>query len=190
MKMASKQAWIFTAAIAMGAATPVAAQDIYKYVDENGNLVFTDRPPTPDSEPITLRELSVVEAPTYASVGTASQAAADADGPSMNELRRRYRDFRLVSPAPEQNLWGTGQVATISWDTSAPLSDGVSVIYYLNGEAVTEPTRASTFDTPPMDRGAHQARADLITEDNRVIASAGPVTFHIKQNSRQFNRAR
>ena len=77
MKVASKQAWILTAAFAVGAATPVAAQDIYKYVDENGQLVFTDRPPTPDSEPITLRELSVVEAPTYASTATTTGAQDD-----------------------------------------------------------------------------------------------------------------
>lgn len=190
MKVASKQAWLLIAAFVVAAATPAAAQDIYKFVDENGNLVYTDRPPTPESEPIALRALSVVETPTFAGSRPTTQSEDESEGPSLNELRRRYRDFRLVSPAPDQNFWGTGQVATVAWDTSAPLGDGVSVVFYLNGEAVSEPTRQATFNTPPMDRGAHQARADLVTNDNRVIATAGPTTFHIKQNSRLINRAR
>jgi hypothetical protein len=166
--------------------------DIYKTYDENGNVVFTDRPPTPDAKPMSLRELSVVEAPQFPTRrSTQGQQDDDPDAaPTVNELRMMFRDFRLVSPAPNQNLWGTGQVATIAWDTSAPLTEDMSVIFYLDGQAVSEPTRAATFSTEPLDRGEHTARADLIGPNNRVIASAGPVTFFVMQNSRLFNQPR
>jgi hypothetical protein len=168
---------------------PADATDIYKTVDENGQVIYTDRPPTPDAKPISLRELSVVEAPSFSSSPRqrADQAPPD-DQMSINELRYLYRDFQLVSPAPEQNFWGTGQVATISWDAGAPLQQGMSVMYFVNGEAVSDATTASTFSTEPMDRGEHTARVDLLGPNNQVIASAGPVTFFVKQNSRLFNR--
>jgi hypothetical protein len=186
---------IVAAVLVLTSAEPADAQNIYKTVDENGQVIFTDRPPTPDAEPISLRELSVVEAPEYPSRRDEGEdqgmdgreGTADAQM-SMNELRVRYRDFRLVSPVPEQNFWGTGQVATIAWDASAPLEQGMSVVFFVNGAAVSEATTASTFNTDPMDRGEHTARADLLGPNNQVIATAGPVTFYVKQNSRLFNR--
>jgi hypothetical protein len=179
---------IAAAVLLMTAVSPAGAKDIYKFVDANGQVIYTDRPPTPDSKPISLRELSVVEAPSYAQSRRESPDQATDDQPTMNELRFMYRDFKLVSPAPEQNFWGTGQVATIAWDAGAPLQQGMSVVYFVNGEAVSDPTTASTFNTEPMDRGEHTARVDLLGPDEQVIASAGPVTFFVKQNSRLFNR--
>jgi hypothetical protein len=176
------------ALLMLAVVTPAGATDIYKTIDANGQIIYTDRPPTPDAKPISLRELSVVEAPAYSQPRRESPDSAQDDQMSMNELRFMYRDFKLVSPAPEQNFWGTGQVATIAWDAGAPLQQGMSVVYFVNGQAVSDPTTASTFSTEPMDRGEHTARVDLLGPNEQVIASAGPVTFFVKQNSRLFNR--
>ncbi|MEE4174658.1 MAG: DUF4124 domain-containing protein [Xanthomonadales bacterium] len=188
MSLSTRTTGIAAAVMMLVAAAPAGATDIYKTVDENGQIIYTDRPPTPDAQPISLRELSVVEAPSYAPPQRDRDEGEPDTQASMNELRLMYRDFKLVSPAPEQNFWGTGQVATIAWDAGAPLEQGLSVVYFVNGEAVSDPTTASTFNTEPMDRGEHTARVDLIGPNNQVIASAGPVTFYVKQNSRLFNR--
>lgn len=188
MSLSTRTTGIATALFMIAAAAPASATDIYKTVDENGQVIYTDRPPTPDAEPISLRELSVVEAPSYAPPQRERAEQQPDDQMSINELRLMYRDFKLVSPAPEQNFWGTGQVATIAWDAGAPLETGMSVVFFVNGEAVTDATTSSTFNTEPMDRGEHTARVDLLGPNNQVVASAGPVTFFVKQNSRLFNR--
>ena len=188
MNLSNSQRLILAAALAAGLAAPVHAGEIYKTYDENGNPIFTDQAPEPGAEPITLRELSVVEAPEYASTASGDGESEDGASTSLNALRRQYRDFELVSPAPEQNFWGTGQIATIAWNTRAGLQPGMGVIFFLNGQPVTELTRSATFATPPLDRGEYQAKAELRDAGNRVVATAGPVTFFIKQNSRQFNR--
>ena len=188
MSLSTRTTGMAAAVLMLAAMTPAGATDIYKTVDADGHIIYTDRPPTPDAKPISLRELSVVEAPTYSQSRRESPERAADDQMSVNELRFMYRDFKLVSPAPEQNFWGTGQVATIAWDAGAPLQQGMSVVYFVNGEAVSDPTTASTFNTEPMDRGEHTARVDLLGPNEQVIASAGPVTFHVKQNSALFNR--
>lgn len=187
MSLSTRTTGIAAAVLMLASAAPAGATDIYKTVDENGQVIYTDRQPSPDAQPISLRELSIVEAPSYAPTRRSQPDSDPEPQVTMNELRLMYRDFKLVSPAPEQNFWGTGQVATIAWDAGAPLEDGLSVVYFVNGEAVTDPTTASTFSTEPMDRGEHTARVDLIGPNNQVIASAGPVTFFVKQNSRLFN---
>ena len=187
MKVSMKHCCVLVMLMAMS--TSVLAADIYRTVDENGNVVYTDRPPTPDAKPITLRELSIVERPEYsAPTRTAPSEAEEADEMTMNQLRRRYREFRLVSPSPDQNFWGTSNIATLAWDAGASLMEGMSVVFYVDDQP-SEPTRAATFTTPRLDRGEHVARADLVDAGNRVIASADPVVFHIKQQQRARARA-
>ena len=187
MSLSTRTTGIAAVALMLAVAGPAGATDIYKTVDENGQIIYTDRPPTPGAEPISLRELSVVEAPSYGSQRRERAEQEPDDQRSINELRAMYRDFRLVSPAPEQNFWGTGQVAPIAWAAGAPLEQGMSVVYFVNGQAVSDATTASTFSTEPMDRGEHTARVDLLGPNNQVVATAGPVTFYVKQNSRLFN---
>lgn len=163
--------------------TDLRATDIYKTFDENGDPVYTDQPPTPESKPITLRELSVVDAPTYSRARTTQQSDPADAPPSMNELRRTFRDFRMVSPAPEQNIWGTGNTVTLAWDAGAPLMEGMSVIFYIDGQAVTQPTSEATFTSGQLDRGQHTAKVDLIDANNTVLVSAPTVTFYIMQQS-------
>lgn len=184
MNLRNTASW--TLALLLAGVAPAQAADIYKTVDENGNVVYTDRPPEPGAEPLTLRELSVVETPSYPS---RKAAAGDSEGPeelTVNQLRQRYRDFRLVSPEPESNLWGTGNSATLSWSTGEPLVNGMAVVYYLDGVAVMGPTQAPSFTSGQLDRGEHQASAQLLDINGNVVARTEPVTFYIMQNSRNF----
>lgn len=188
MRVSIKNTWLLTFGLTVGAVMPATAAEIYKTVDENGNPVYTDRAPSPDAKPITLRELSVVETPTYTGRTSAADADDDDGGDTLNDLRARYRDFRLVSPAPEQNYWGTANTAQIAWDTAAPLGSDLGVVFFIDGQPITEPTRNAAVTTERLDRGEHRASADLVNSEGTVVASAGPVTFFIMQQSRQAPR--
>lgn len=162
------------------------AAEIYKIVDKDGNVTFTDQPPEQGAVPITLRGLSVVERPSYSADSRQQGSANQQTGEelSMRDLKRMYRNFRLVSPAPEQSFWGTGNTATIAWQAGAALQPGMRVQLSLNGSDLP-PTESSTMTTEPLDRGEHQVSARLLTENGEVVASAGPVVFFIKQQIQQ-----
>ncbi|MDX1381112.1 MAG: hypothetical protein R3233_08320, partial [Xanthomonadales bacterium] len=147
----------------------------------------------PGAEPMDLPELSVVEPPpkTYLpgrepKAEGDEEASGDADL-SLGDLRRLYRDFRIVSPAPEQSFWGTGNDATVAWAAGQPLQPGMSVVITVDGQR-QEPTVQPTLVLQQMDRGEHTVGAELLDERNRRIASAEPVTFFIHQNSVNFNQ--
>ncbi len=91
MRISIKNTWLLTFGLAVGAVMPVTAAEIYKTVDENGNLVYTDRAPSPDAEPITLRELSVVETPTYASRSAGAEEEALTPGRDDSQVRAHRR---------------------------------------------------------------------------------------------------
>ncbi|WP_191621311.1 DUF4124 domain-containing protein [Marinihelvus fidelis] len=172
------------------AASPVMA-DVYKTVDADGNVTYTDQPPGPGAEPMKLRELSVVERPEYKATKTEAEKAAVAEQAESGEenprevLRRmqaEYRDFRLVSPTPEQSYWGTANTATVAWDTSMGLQQGMKVRIYIDEQVVTT-TSQSLYSTPRLDRGEHTVRAELLDAMDQIVALAGPVTFFIHQQN-------
>ena len=55
MSLSTRMIGIAAAVLLMTAVSPACAKDIYKFVDANGQVIYTDRPPTPDSKPISLR---------------------------------------------------------------------------------------------------------------------------------------
>ena len=176
--------------IASAAFTSHVIAEVYKTVDADGNVVYTDTPPSPDAEPLEMRELSVIETVKItprASQAYESDANAEGEVTDLGALRRGYRDFRLVSPTQEQTFWGTGNVATVAWDTRFQLEDGMAVTIFIDGEA-RPPTTASVISVGQLDRGQHTVSAELTDSRNRRIARADPVTFHIKQHSANFNR--
>jgi hypothetical protein len=172
---------------------PAWAVNIYKIVDEEGNVIYTDQPPAPGAQPLNLRELSVVPRPEYAPPpGTTAapgsdepSAQAKPEVPSLLELRRRYSDFRLVSPAPDQTFTGTANLATIAWDTGLSLLPGMAVRVYVDDEPM-EPTTSDVIATERLDRGTHTTNAELLGPSGEVVATAGPVTFYMFQASALF----
>lgn len=172
-----------------------AQAEVYKVVDENGNVTYTDQAPGPDAEPLTLRGLSVIapQQPRQPQPSAETVAAAEAAGEGQQEvtnirdLRRGYRDFRIVSPEPDQHFVGTGNMATIAWDTRYRLQEGMMVTFYIDGEPQA-PTTAQSMNIGPMDRGAHEVYAELRDSRNRQVATTEPVTFHIRQWSVNFGQ--
>lgn len=180
--------WLAVAAL-LALATPVAAQ-VYETRDKDGNVVYTDQPPGPDAKAKDLPGLSIISpdpagAPPEPLGGEAENGAEEVT--DIKELRRGYRDFRLVSPQPEENLWGTGNDAVAAWETRYALQEGMQVTFVLDGES-KEPTTDTSMTLGDLDRGEHVVYAELRDARGRFVARTDPVTFYVKQYSQNFNR--
>ncbi len=167
--------------------------EIYKTTDEEGNVIYTDQKPEPDSQPLELRELSVISpqvrvvAPKEA-IRPSQRQSVDGEQQevtSIRDLRRGYRDFAIVSPLHEQSFLGTGNEATIAWNTQYRLQEGMTVTVYIDGKA-QPPTMDSSIKVEKLWRGAHEVYAVLKDDRNRQIATTDPITFFIKQHSVNF----
>ncbi len=173
---------------------PRVFAEVYKTIDENGNVVYTDQPPGPDASPMDLPGLSIISAqkPVPPPVIPGDVPESDGSEPepqqevtSIRDLRRGYRDFAIVSPTQDQTIWGTGNEASIAWSTRYRLQSGMSVIIYVDGAALA-PTTVMVTTVGHLYRGEHSVYAELIDARNRRIATAKPVSFHIKQYSVNF----
>jgi hypothetical protein len=163
---------------------------VYKTVDENGNVTYTDQPPEAGAVPIKLRELSIIspqERPKPAKVeGQPDTGDGIADGQvevtNLRDLKRGYNDFAIVSPLDDQQFIGTQNVASVSWTTRYRLQEGMVVVLFLDG--VAQPaTTSSIIRLNDVWRGEHTVSAEILDARGRKIATASPVTFHMRQYS-------
>jgi hypothetical protein len=166
--------------------------DIWKVVDENGNVVYTDQKPSDGSPPMDLPELSVIET-DYAKpeilTGTSEAGEAAGDDPTVKtprELRRMYRDFQISRPMPDETFWGTGNTVIVSWGSATPFEPGLTAKLHVDGQSQAVPPEGNM--TVTLDRGEHQVYAELLDTRGRRITTTDSVTFHVKQHSQNFAR--
>ena len=168
------------------------AADIWRVVDKDGNVIYTDQPPKDGSKPMDLPELSVIE--TDIQVQQAPANGPDSTGEKKNkeltsgELRKMYRDFQITRPLQEETFWGTANMVMVTWSSKTPFTPDLSIRLFVDGKAQAAPMTGGVSLT--LDRGEHRVFAELRDSRNRRIAKTGTVTFFIKQNSVNFNRAR
>ena len=82
---------------------------IYKIVDEDGNVTFTDQRPATGAEPMDLPPLSVIETDVPVPETPAVVADQEPKPPTSSELRKQFRDFAHNAAATGTNLLGNGQ---------------------------------------------------------------------------------
>jgi hypothetical protein len=168
-----------------------AYAQVYKTVDEDGNVVYTDQAPKDGSEPMELPPLSIVEAPKYEELTRpAADVAADEDEGremSLRQLRNRYRGFAIISPENEQSLWNPQGLITMAWQAPYPLQQGMQVRASMDGEQIGL-TSDRVIPITRLERGAHTLEAVLVDARGRTIATADTVTFFIRQPSVIINR--
>jgi hypothetical protein len=168
--------------------TAIAAGEIYRVVDENGNVTFTDQKPAGGGEVVDLPPLSVIETDIQVPDKAAQAEAAQAEPapPTTRELRRKFRDFRIIQPQNEETFWGTANTVVVSWGSSESIPEEMNVVLYVDGEPQNVPTAGSVSLT--LDRGEHQVYALLRDARNRRIVTTPTVTFFVKQHSVLFNQ--
>jgi len=162
--------------------------EIYKVVDKDGNVTFTDQRPGAGAEPMDLPPLSVIE--TDIQVPETSAAAVDQEPkpPTSRELRKQFRDFSITKPEQEQTFWGTANTVFISWGSSEAIPPEMSVMLFVDGKGQKAPATGGVGLT--LERGEHQVHAELRDERDRRVVTTKTVTFFVKQHSQNFNRPR
>ncbi len=165
-------------ALALGlglACAPVAAAEIYRTTDEDGNVVYTDDPPDEDAEPVELDPLTTVP-------GTAAEddkdgdrneaAGGDAGGSRERQPDSRLRGIRIAYPEGGEGIRHNGgnvpfRVALEPEGAGLPAGHSIEIV--LDGEVRARGT-GKEIVVAPVSRGEHSVRA-------RVLDAQGDTRF-------------
>jgi hypothetical protein len=141
---------------------------IYKIVNEDGTISFSDSP-APGAEEITL-------SPTTNTMQ--SMLSASPSAPVQNKQAPKYQ-LSILSPAPDATVRNnTGKV-----NIAAQIEPQVRGTYELDfgGEIYTSITGA--FNLENINRGSHSYQIKFTDNSGKVIASSESRTLHMHQAS-------
>jgi len=151
---------------------PALAETVYKYVDENGNTVFTDEP-RKGAEQMDVKPIPTVPAlPTQA-----PQKQPAAAGPFQ------YNKILIVSPEDQHNFINETDPVVVQAAVSPNLRTADRVQLMLNGSPHGSPISSTAFTLDSLDRGEYKAQVRILDKDGKELGISDTVTFQVKRNS-------
>lgn len=153
-----------------------AVAAIYRTVDANGNVVFTDMPSGPDAKPVELQQPS-----TYAPRTLPTQrSAADAEAAEQGEpTASSYTRVEIVSPQMDETIRDNTGLVTVSVALQPRLRPGDSLTLLMNGEVLVKDLKTTNLPISNVDRGSHELQALVVDDTGSEVGRSEPVTFHL-----------
>ncbi len=169
------------AVLAALAAAP-APGGIYRYVDESGTVVYTDKP-RPGAEKVELPGISVYRGGVPRA---GSPPAGDGKKEPAKEAAPAYEAVRIVSPAHDQAFWSAVGEVAVQLETKPELrvEAGHRLRLYVDGRPVEGLLETTAIRLRNVNPGTHELRAEIVDGAGRVLAESDPVTFHLLRPSR------
>lgn len=169
--------WIIIGLLCLATAAQGA---VYRWVDKEGNVVFSDRP-QPGAEEVRVPTPSLYEAPRLpAPAGGAPSAAS---GP-------RYSQVAVILPENDATIRdNTGQVRVeVRVVPALDSRAGDRVLILLDDQIQGGPLATTRVTLAGVDRGTHTLQARVVDADGAELLASGSVTFHMHQASVLFRQ--
>ncbi len=157
--------------------TGPAASAVYKHVDADGNITFSDTPPNPDAEELELEPLNIIPPADITPRPNTSVPAED-------EEVDAYSSLAFSAPEHDVAIRENAGNVTFSLDLTPILrgSDGHQLVVKMDGvEVMRGATTSHTLDN--VDRGSHKLSARVIDSEGNTLIEATPVVFHLQRVS-------
>jgi hypothetical protein len=169
--------------ILLVACSVATAAEVYRWVDEEGETHYSDRPHE-NAEKVTLPKAQTFSAPAPQQRTRGSDAAKDEQGDKKENAS--YRSVKIVSPKSGEVLWNTGGLMKVSVSTQPRLRRGHTLMVYLDGRRVGDLAgNKREIELNEIFRGEHALHAEVHDADGSVVEKGDAVTFTVQQTSIQ-----
>ena len=174
--------WFATslAVIALAFLGPVSVSaEIFRTVDENGNVVFSDVPPSPDqtSESVSVDPVNTFEAPAVSA--PPANASADEEVPEVES----YNSLTILAPANDETVRENAGNVTVAVALNPSLRAGDRLVLYMDGKQSQVRAQGTSFRLENVDRGTHTIGVRVLDDAGNVAAEAPTSTFTLQRVS-------
>jgi hypothetical protein len=160
------------------------AQTVYKWVDEDGQVHYSDQP-HPSAEKIHVKAIQTYKSSQAGVGGPAIPGATAAPGepPVAAQNAPAYQGCAIAEPGDGATFTNVDSL-TVVVQTDPLLRSGDKVYVSLDGAALNggNPT-GPTFNISPVERGQHSVAATVRDAQGAVLCQTPGVTFQVHMNS-------
>ncbi|MFU8815976.1 MAG: DUF4124 domain-containing protein [Pseudomonadales bacterium] len=169
----------------LAGAQTAAATQIYRSVDEAGNVVFSDVPPPPgrSGSQVELQTPNTIEPPaTNSGISVADWLAGQSQQAEAAATQQRYESLRLTHPPHDTAIRENAGNVPVTAELHPELKPGHRVQLYLDG-ALLHTAPQTEFLLENVDRGTHAVELRVVDDAGNALISSGISTFHLQRRS-------
>ena len=155
-----------------------ASAEVFKRVNPDGSVEFTDVPDSQEAEPVELAPITTYPAPP--SPPPRSRATPRTEAPA-------YEAVSITSPSNDETIHDNQGNITITVELSPELKSGHNLRILLDGNQQAE-GKSTTFSLTNIDRGSHQIQVQIVDAKGKPLAQSESITVHLKRFSQFFKR--
>jgi hypothetical protein len=161
-----------------------ASQEIYRWVDKNGTVHYSDQPDSPNAELINVIEPNAYEGEAATSDSDASGASASTSEEQESEPSvSPYESLSIVQPTPDEVFFGSDAAVSVQADLQGTLRPDHSVVFFVNGNR--HPSSGLGMALSNLARGTYFLRASILDRNGDPVITSQQTTFHVRQASTQ-----
>ena len=155
-----------------------ASAETYKWVDAQGQIHYSDRPPPAGAEKVELLPAQTYHARAPTKSPAPGAAARSGDGPIA------YKQFDMRRPRSGDVVSNSGGTVSVELRLEPALQPGHSIWLYLDGKRVDGlPATATSFQLSNVWRGEHRVVASVMNAAGKAVISTETVPFVVRQTS-------
>lgn len=148
---------------------------IYKYIDANGRVAYSDRP-VEGAQAMKLRSAPTPPADKYADEDGVTDDNISGDGEVT-----RYSSLQVLNPTPGKTINDrSGSVQVILLPTP-PLSSSHQLIINVDGKDISR-GRHANLSLTNVGRGSHSVTGRIVDADGFVMIESPTVSFHVRKS--------
>ncbi|MDH5484764.1 MAG: DUF4124 domain-containing protein [Gammaproteobacteria bacterium] len=150
---------------------------IYKWVDENGEVIYSDKPRTDNMKehvPPALQVTPAIKPKPKAEKPLEEQPAVTA-----------YTDFTITSPANDETIRNTAGNFSVKLALKPALDTkaGHYINLQIDGKTRVAKTSKLAINLKFIDRGSHAISAEIRSAKGKLLKTSNSVTIHMHRTS-------
>jgi len=155
---------------------------MYKQVDEQGNITYSDVATKKDEKPIAPPKVMTYPSPNSPSRAQTSQS--DPPTPSDDITTTRYASIQIEQPANGQAIRANGGAFQVQLTSSPDLDSdaGHHYVILLDGKTHQSST-VPGVEIANVARGPHTLSAQIQNRDGHILANSSTITVHVLRAS-------
>ncbi len=162
---------------------------MYKQIDEEGNVSYTDTPPYDGASPLDAPGLTFIP-PTK--VAKKKPEKNQAEVSSQETKVTKYKSLKVESPVNDETIRdNNGNFSvSIAIEPALNVSQGHYLIVLIDGKALPEKMQSTSISLTNIDRGEHKIKAVIRDKKGKKLRQSKTVTVHVKRHSILRKKAR
>jgi len=160
--------------------------ELYKWVDKNGETMYSDEPPHDNAQPLVPPALTTTPAIKYK-----PKAKAETQEDKPEEKATRYSQFKITSPGHNESLRANAGNITVKLAITPKLDvkAGHTVSILVNSQTRIEGNTGLSVGLKNIDRGTHSIQAIIKNKQKKIIKSSNSITIHLQRFSKLHNKS-